>query len=74
MAIHDWNTVPSFGASGAYKDYVNPVRSPTIVKMYSTDTREFPANAIPYFLAYAPLNPNIVPLLTVEQKREHKQR
>ena len=63
-----------FGASGAFKDYVNPVRSPTIVKMYSTDMVEFcPANAIPHFLAYAPPLPNVVPFLTAEQKREHKQ-
>ena len=35
------------------------------------DTVEFPTNAIPDFLAYAPCHPtSIVPLRTEEQKRE----
>ena len=56
-----------------YTDYVNQVRSPTIVKVYAKDTVEFPANAIQDFLAYAPRHPtSVVPLRTKEQKREQK--
>ena len=56
-----------------YTDYVNQVRSLTIVKVYAKDTVEFPANAIPDFLAYAPRHPtSVVPLRTKEQKREQK--
>ena len=39
-----------FGAPGSYKDYVNPVRSPTIVKVYSKDIVAFDADTIPHFL------------------------
>ena len=59
-----------FGAPGRYKDYVNPVKSPFIVPVFAKDTVVFPFNLIPHFLANAPHHPTVVPLLTVEQKRE----
>ena len=61
-----------FGAKSRYTDYVNPVTSPSIVKVFGEDTVLFPANAIPRFMAIAPEHPSVVPLLTEEEKRNCK--
>ena len=56
-----------------YCDAMHLVVASTPVKVYPKDTVEFYPDSIPNFLAHAPPHPNVVPLLTAEQTREHKQ-
>ena len=56
----------------AYCKAVHPVVASTPVRVYPKDTVEFYPNNIPHFLAKAKAHPIVVPLLTKEEKLEHK--